>query len=242
MLCMDGVSFLYSAGRGVEAVSLRVEPGDVLGVMGANGAGKSTLLALAAGVMRPQAGRVALFTQSAIERGKPLVYDSVQDLEFRANVGYLTEACPVYADLTVRRYLAYRAQLKGERYMRVRRRVSEAIERMGLKDVELERMRGLSAGFRKRVALAEAILLLPRVLVLDDPFAGLDVAMQPQCAQVIQSLADRAAVVVSGHDAQLLGLCCTRFAVMSRSRLLGDDFTRSEAIARIQVKQKEEVS
>ncbi len=241
MFIMDGVSFLYSAGRGVDSVSLRLEPGEILGVMGANGAGKSTLLALAAGVMRPQQGRITL--SGAAKNGRGDVYDAAVDLDYRRNLGYLTESCPVYAELSVRRYLAYRAQLKGERYMRIRRRVTEAIERAGLREIESERLRGLSAGYRKRVALAEAIVLLPRLLVLDDPFAGLDVTMRPQCAQLIQSLADRCGVLLSGHDADMMGACCTRFAVMRKSRLLGDDYTRMEALALMQAhQQKQEVA
>lgn len=238
MLTAENISFLYSPRRGVEHASFQLDTGEVMGVMGPNGAGKSTLLGMLAGAMHPQRGKLSLRVTHGNKPGR--IYSATEHFAYRRHLGYLTEQCPVYPEMTVRRYLSYRATLKGERYLRIRRRVNEAIERCRLEDVAHERLSGLSAGYHKRVCFAEAILLKPRLLVLDDPFAGLDVEMRTDCSDLIRSLAGNSAIIVSGHDPEMLKTCCTRFAVMRKSRLVGSDYSCADALARIAMPETEE--
>ncbi len=231
MLTLTGATFLYAADRGIRDVSLRVAPGEVVGVVGANGAGKSTLLGLAAAALVPQAGRVTLAITDLAGRTRRLHSD--QGIGYRRHVGYLTELAPVYGEMRVKSYLAFRAKLRGVGFMRVRGRVREAMRRCGLGACQKATIGTLSLGMRRRVALAEALLTLPQVLVLDDPFAGIDAALRAEFAEVIREVAARAQVLISGHDPQMLAACCTRFALIEKGRLAADDLDARMALARL---------
>lgn len=222
-------SFQYAPGRGIVGANLKLAPGEVLGVVGGNGAGKSTLLGLAAAAMVPQSGEVRLSLTDLAGRTHRFRTDA--GLAFRRRVGYLTELAPVYEDLTVARYLRFRAKVRGERFLRIRRRVNEALERCGLVPFRRERIGRLSLGLRRRVALAEALLTVPPVLVLDDPFAGIDAALRAEFSGMIREVSARSHVLISGHDPQLLAACCTGFCVVRQGKLLPGRLTAQEVMA-----------
>lgn len=231
MLDLDDVTFQYAPGRGIRGATLRVMPGEVVGVVGGNGAGKSTLLGLAAAALVPQEGVVTLALTDL--GGRTRRYRSDLGIGYRRHVGYLTELAPVYGEMGVAGYLRFRAKLRGERFLRIRRRVGEAMERCGLQALRRERIGRLSLGLRRRVALAEALMTLPEVLVLDDPFAGLDASLRASLSEVIREVSSRAHVLISGHDPELLSVCCSRFVLVERGRLSADRLSRAEAIARL---------
>ncbi len=222
-------SFQYAPGRGIVGANLKVAPGEVLGVVGGNGAGKSTLLGLAAAAMVPQSGEVRLSLTDLAGRTRRFRTDA--GLAYRRRVGYLTELAPVYEDLTVVRYLRFRAKVRGERFLRIRRRVNEALERCGLVALRRERIGRLSLGLRRRVALAEALLTVPPVLVLDDPFAGIDAGQRAAFSGMIREVSARSHVLISGHDPQLLSACCTGFCVVRQGKVLPGRLTAQEAMA-----------
>ena len=161
LLALEGVSKLYDRRAALRDVTLAVAPGGCLAVLGPNGAGKTTLLRIAGGLARPTAGRV-LFGGS--DRDVPG--------RLRHAVGYVAHRTLLYEPLTPRENLTLFARLHGVE--RPARRVAEA-----LRDLDLERQADrpvsvLSRGTRQRVALARALLHAPRLLLLDEPFAGLD--------------------------------------------------------------------
>jgi len=229
MLELNDASFQYRPGRGLLGATLRVEPGEIVGVVGGNGAGKSTLLGLIAAALVPQTGSVTLALADRAGRMRRYVSDT--GIGYRRHVGYLTELAPVYGELTVAGYLKLRAKLRGERFLRIRRRVSEAMARCGLQSLRREPVGRLSLGLRRRVALAEAMLTLPAVLVLDDPFAGIDASLRATLADAIGEVSTRAHVVVSGHDPALLSACCRRFVLVERGRVVADALSAAEALA-----------
>lgn len=229
MLDLDDATFQYATGRGIRGATLRVAPGETVGVVGGNGAGKSTLLGLAAAAMVPQEGTVTLALTDL--GGRTRRYRSDVGIGYRRHVGYLTELAPVYGEMGVAAYLRFRAKLRGERFLRIRRRVNEAMERCGLQALRRERVGRLSLGLRRRVALAEALLTLPEVLVLDDPFAGIDATLRAGIAEVIRDVSPRARILISGHDPELLSACCRRFALVERGRLVADRLSHAEALA-----------
>lgn len=209
MLDVQNVTFLYAPHRGVENVSFSVEMGECLGVIGGNGVGKSTLLGLLAGALIPQEGTIHLLTGERTSRKRR--YGSHYGYGYRTNVGYMTEIAPVYEELSISRYLKLRAQLRGERFLRLRRRVNDALDRCALTAIRHEQIGQLSLGIRRRVALAEAFVTLPKVLVLDDPFAGIDAEMRADFVTIIREIIASTHVIISGHDWELLSACCTRF-------------------------------
>jgi len=185
-------------------VSFVVSPGEVVSIVGANGAGKTTLLKVLATLAVPDAGMVLVDGQDALAR----------PVRYRKQLGYLPESAPLYEDMTVKEYLKYRACLKGEPQRRIRRRIDEAAEMCQVSDLLREPIRLLSAGLRKRVALADALLLRPRVLLLDDFLAGLDHGMRAAAASVLSDAAAFSSVIVTGHEIVDFARWTTRFLVL----------------------------
>jgi len=212
MLEVQHITFSYGLRETLGDISFEVGVGEVLAVVGANGAGKTTLLRLLACLLMQDAGNIRLDGIDTLER----------PVRYRRRIGYLSEKCPLYDEMTVEDYLTYRLRLKGEQSrLRVRRRVDEVVGQCGLIDVRRSVMRVLSQGYRKRVGLADALSTHPGLLLLDDPLAGLDVPQRRQAAEVLGAVAGRSAVVLAGHEIELMLGWCTRVLVLCRGRVAG---------------------
>jgi len=185
-------------------VSFVVSPGETVSIVGANGTGKTTLMRILATLAVPVSGTVMVDGQNALE----------SPFRYRRQIGYLPETVALYDDMTVKEYLQYRAALKGEPAKRVRRRVSESVDMCRIGSVLRTQIRSLSAGMRKRVALADALLLRPRVLLLDDFLAGLDTTMRAAAGGVLSSVAAFSSVIVTGHEIEDMATWATRFLVL----------------------------
>ena len=192
MFEVRNIGFSRSGREVLSDVTFSVSSGEVLALTGTNGAGKTTLLKILAGIWMPTAGTAS--------------FDGVdilaEPIRHRRHLGWLGEAAPADDDLTVRAYLKYRAKLKGEQSRKIRHRVREAVSACGLEGLEGVVIGTLSRGQRKRVALAEAILLRPRLLLLDDVFAGLDDRSREAVVSMVSSFAAFAAIVVYGHETE----------------------------------------
>ena len=136
-------------------------------------------------------------------------------LRYRRQLGYMGEECALYDDMRVKDYLEYRAALKGEPEKRIRRRVGEAAEMCQIVGIMKTPIRRLSLGLKKRVALADAMLLRPRILLLDDFLAGLDRTMRDGVGSIISTVAAFASVIVTGHEIPDMAKWTTRFLVLS---------------------------
>lgn len=199
------IAFSYSRRKVLRDVSFVVSPGEAVCIVGENGAGKTTLLKVLATLAQPDSGFVMMDGQDALAR----------PLKYRRQLGYMGEAPALYEDMAVKDYLEYRAALKGETKKRIRRRVGEAAEMCAVSGVMKSPIRTLSLGMKKRVALADAMLLRPRVLLLDDFLAGLDVSMRNEMGATMASVAAFASVIVTGHEIGDLAKWSTRFLVLS---------------------------
>lgn len=204
MFEVRNLAFSYRQTPVLRDVSFVVSPGEVVSVVGGNGAGKTTLLKLLATLAVPDSGMVLVDGMNAFER----------PLRYRRQLGYLPESPALYDDMTVKEYLSYRAALKGEPAKRVRRRIGEAAEFCRLGDLLRSPIGSLSLGLKKRVALADALLLRPRILLLDDFLAGLDYGMRLTAGEILASAAAFSAVVVTGHEIDDLARWTTRFLVL----------------------------
>jgi len=206
----------------LDDVTFDVAPGEIVAVTGANGAGKTTLLRVLACLLMQDSGTVRLDSVDPLAR----------PIKYRRGIGYLSEHCPLYSEMTVEEYLTYRVRLKGERNVRVRRRVSETLEQCGLEDSHRTRVRLLSLGYRKRLGLADALVMHPKLLLLDDPLAGLDVPQRKKIACVLTAASARAAVVLAGHEIREMLEWCTRFVVLHRGRVTAlyrvNDYNRAD--------------
>ena len=181
-LDLDGVDFAYTRGQPVlREVDLQVEAGEFVAIAGPNGGGKTTLLRLALGLERPTSGRVLLF-------GEPAA--SFHD---RSQIGYLAQRTRigVHAPATVREVVeAGRAPLRpyGRLSHEDRVAVAQAIERVGLADRARRPLRELSGGQQQRALMAKALAAGPKLLVLDEPTTGVDVASQEAFAELLEQI------------------------------------------------------
>lgn len=204
MIEVRNLSFAYGRELVLRDVSFVVSPGETVGIVGANGSGKTTLLRILANLAEPLSGTVMADGQNVFQH----------PLRYRRQVGYLPENVALYDDMTVKDYLRYRASLKGEPAKRVRRRISEAAEMCQIGDFMRAPVARLSAGLRKRVALADALLLRPRVLLLDDFLSGLDLEMREAAGEILSSAAAFSSVIATGHDIWDFAQWTTRFLVL----------------------------
>ena len=204
MIEVRNLSFSYGRQKVLRDISFVVSPGEVVSVIGANGAGKTTLLRILATLQLPESGTVLMDGQDALQR----------PLRYRRQLGYLSENAALYDDMTVREYLRYRTVLKGEPAKRVRRRVSEAVEICQIGDIQGTQIASLSAGLKKRVAIADAMILRPRILLLDDFLAGLDHAMRETAGTILSSVVAFSSVIVTGHELEDFARWTTRFLVL----------------------------
>lgn len=211
MLEVKNITFSYGGHETVGNITFDAAPGEILAIVGANGAGKTTLLRVLACLLMQDSGNALIDDVDSLAR--PIAY--------RAKIGYLSEKCPLYDEMKVEEYLTYRLKLKGERQLRVRRRIDEVIAQCRLEEHRKTAMRLLSWGFRKRVGLAEALTTHPSVLLLDDPLAGLDLPQRKQLAEVLTSVSGRSTIVLAGHEISFLLEWCTRFLVLHRGRMVG---------------------
>jgi ABC-2 type transport system ATP-binding protein len=228
MLEIDHITFSFGRRAALSDVTFDVAPGEIVALTGANGAGKSTLLKVLSCLLMQDSGTVLLDGIDPVLR----------PIKYRRGIGYLSEHCPLYGDMTVESYLTYRVRLKGERSLRVRKRVIEVLEMCGLETEAQTRIRLLSQGYRKRVGLADALAQHPKLLLLDDPLAGLDIRQRKKTAAVLTAASSRAAVIVAGHEIQEMLDWCTRFVVLGKGRVTGmfrtSDFNRAELAQRLE--------
>lgn len=211
MFQLEHISFSWGDRSVLEDVSFSVAPGEVAVLTGANGAGKTTLMRIAAGVCRPASGTVSAGGADAWR----------EVLRYRRQCGYLPEDAPVEDDMTVREFLRYRAALRGESRRRIRHRVMEAMDLCGLDPVADRRLDTLSRGLRKRAALADALLLRPHYLFLDDLMAGLDGSMRRSFGAVLKAVSSFAAVLVAGHELEELSQWATKYYVLKDGVAVG---------------------
>lgn len=204
MFEVRNIAFSYGAQPVLRDVSFVVSPGETVSIVGDNGAGKTTLLKILATLMTQDAGSIRVNGQDAVH----------YPLRYRSQLGYLQENPSLYEDMTVKGYLKYRAQLKGELDKRIRRRVGEASEICHITDILMQPIRKLSFGLKKRVALADAMLLRPRVLLLDDVLAGLDRSMREAAGTIVSTVAAFSSVIVTGHEITDLVKWSTRILVL----------------------------
>jgi ABC-2 type transport system ATP-binding protein len=183
----------------LHGANLRVDAGEIVGLVGPNGAGKSTLLRILAGYLDPDGGTVRI----------------------DGRVGYLAETSPLPPEMRVIEYLAFRAGLKGVARGGRAAAVARAIERAGLDGVERRVIGALSKGYRQRVGLADALVADPEVLLLDEPASGLDPVQARELRAVLSDLKDRA-IIMSTHSLGELESLAARVVVIAGGTVVAD--------------------
>ena len=211
----------YGEFTAVDAISFKVEPGQVLGFLGPNGAGKSTTMKMLAGFLAPTSG-------TATVAGFDI---ATQALEAKRVLGYLPEGAPSYGEMNVREFLDFIANVRGLKGELRYKRIDDAIGRLHLQRVLEQSIDTLSKGFKRRVGLAGAILHDPQVLILDEPTDGLDPNQKQEVRALINSMARDKTIIISTHLLEEVHAVCTRAIIIAAGRVLADA-TPSELEAR----------
>jgi heme ABC exporter ATP-binding subunit CcmA len=186
------VSRHFGRRRALSRVSFTAPRGTVLGLLGPNGAGKSTMLALLATLQNPTSGHIHYGSYAAVEHGASL----------RAAIGVLGHDLFLYPELTARENLAFFAALGG--VVDPSRAAAASLERAGLADRADDQVGSFSRGMRQRVALERALIHQPRLVLLDEPFTGLDDASTAMLVRRLRELRDAGAIVIlATHDLEL---------------------------------------
>lgn len=172
----------------VDGVSCTLTTG-VYGLLGVNGAGKTTLMRMLCTLLKPTGGRILWAGKDIFEL----------DGAYRRVLGYLPQDFGFYPDFTVRDYLRYISSIKGLRPAAARQRTALLLQQVGLEKAENKKMKKLSGGMKRRVGIAQAMLNDPRILILDEPTAGLDPNERIRFRNLISELAQDRLVLLSTH-------------------------------------------
>ena len=208
-LQLNAVSKKYQNKVAVDRLSLTLRPG-VTGLLGANGAGKTTLMRMICGILNPTSGTVAL---DGID---------VTSEDYRALLGYLPQDFGYYPGFTGREFLLYMAALKGLDKSAADRRADELLATVGLTEQARKKVKTYSGGMKQRLGIAQALLNDPRLIVLDEPTAGLDPKERVRFRNLIAELGKENIVLLSTHIASDVEHIADRILMMREGQIIYD--------------------
>jgi len=203
VLTLEGISKSYAGRRVVHNVTFSERRGQIVGLVGPNGAGKTTLIRIVMGILAPEEGRTS------------------DPAEIRQRVGYLPEERGLYQKQSVRAVLRYLAALKGLDARTADRRASAWLERLGIPGVEDRQVRELSRGMQQKVQFVAAVVHEPELLLLDEPFSGLDPVSRQALRAVLRELAaDGKTILLSSHEMAEVELLCPEVVMINLGRVV----------------------
>lgn len=212
LLRVDRLTKSFGRRKAADAVSFSVNQGEVCAFLGPNGAGKSTTLRMIAGYLEPDSG-------DAVISGVSVLTDRTAA---QASLGYLAEGAPLYLDLTVRAFLSFLARAHGLKAEATRAAIVRVAQDAQISEALGRPIETLSKGFRRRVALAGAIIHDPPVLVLDEPTDGLDPNQKQAMRALVKRMAGDKAILISTHQLDEVESMCSRAVVIDRGKIVAD--------------------
>ena len=197
--------------RAVKDVSLQIAPGEVYGLIGPNGSGKSTTMKAVLGLVAPTSGSTSIFGRNSLK------------VDSRNEVGFLPENPYFYKHLTAAETVRFYGKLCGMRGRKLKERIGELLELVGLQDARDRRLRGFSKGMLQRIGLAQAMVQDPQLLVLDEPTAGVDPTGSRQIRDLILELKNRGITVfLCSHLLEQVQQVCDRVGIIHQGVLVNE--------------------
>lgn len=229
-LSIDRLTKQYQNKIAVDRISLRLNTG-IYGLLGANGAGKTTLMRMVCGILKPTSGTI---TFDGID---------VSEERYRSMLGYLPQDFGYYPEFTGEDFLLYMAALKGMRKPQARRKTVELLKLVSLHDVAKKKIKTYSGGMKQRLGIAQALLNQPKLLVLDEPTAGLDPKERVRFRDLIKDLGKDSIVLLSTHIVSDIEHIADDILMMKSGQLiyLGKWTDKSGNLEEFYLKQFEEI-
>ncbi|MGD8589259.1 MAG: ABC transporter ATP-binding protein [Chromatiales bacterium] len=231
LLHTEQLSRAYNGRYVVDCLDLTLRRGEILGLLGPNGAGKSTALRMLCGDLAPSRGRVRIC-------GHDL---QTEPLAAKRQLGYLPERPPLHPDQRVDEYLLDVARLRRIARSQQRELVDQAKQGCGLERVGRRLISNLSKGYQQRVGIAQAILHLPSVIILDEPTDGLDPSQIREARELIRNLAQSAGVILSSHILPEIQALCTKVVILQEGLAVYQGTLSSPQGRRLKIKLKQPV-
>ena len=208
-LSVDRLTKHYGSKIAVDCVSVALKPG-IYGLLGENGAGKTTLMRMLCAILESTSGEVFLDGREIVSMGA----------EYRDILGYLPQDFGYYPNYTAREFLLYMAALKGIPRDTAKKRAGELLEIVGLNDVGTKKMKTFSGGMKQRVGIAQALLNYPKLLILDEPTAGLDPKERVRFRNLISDYAGDRIVLLSTHIVSDVEAIADEVLLMKKGKLV----------------------
>src|SRR5436309_1560998 len=213
-LDIDRLTKYYGGLAAVQDLSFTVRTGEVLGLLGPNGSGKSTTIKVLTGLLQPTRGRVLV-------DGEPIANDLIR---YKSSLGYVPEEPHLYSYLTGPEYLRLVGQLRHLSLPALEVKIDRFLDLLNLTDDRYLTLSSYSKGMRQKILIAAAVLHDPRIVVLDEPFSGLDVTTARTLKQFVRLLADAGKMVVfSSHVLEVVEQVCSRVVILKEGRAVGAD-------------------
>ena len=206
MLKLENVTKFYDEFKAVDNLSFTVKPGEIFGLLGVNGAGKTTTFRMIMGLLEPTSGNITL-------DGKPIDY-SVTD-----NIGFLTEERSLLTKMTVLEQCEFYGILKGMSKEKINERLDYLLNKFGVSEYKYKKIKELSKGNQQKIQFITAILNEPKVLILDEPFSGLDpFNVELFKTEIIEMAKNGSMIIFSSHRMEHVELFCKKIVIIMKGR------------------------
>ena len=214
-ISIQNLTKLYNEQKALDNVSLEINKGEIVGLLGQNGSGKSTMMKIITCFIPPTKGSVKVCGYD--------IFDNPMDV--RKKIGYLPEHNPLYLDMYVREFLDFIAGVHGLGKQK-KERIEQMIEMTGLTKEVNKKIGTLSKGYRQRVGIAQAMIHDPEVLILDEPTSGLDPNQLVEVRDLIKNAGKDKTVLLSTHIMQEVEAVCDRTIIINNGQVVADDNTK----------------
>lgn len=208
-LAIDMLTKQYKNKIAVDRVSIKIKPG-VYGLLGANGAGKTTLMRMICGIQNPTSGQIKYNGTDIKKLGE----------DYRQVLGYLPQDFGYYPDFTAYDFLMYIAALKGLSKEKAEMRVNELLQIVNLENEKKQKVKTFSGGMKQRLGIAQAMLNNPKILILDEPTAGLDPKERVKFRNLISSFSQDKIVILSTHIVSDIEFIADEIIVMKAGKMI----------------------